>query len=127
MFYKAAVQTVLLYGSETWVLSPDMLAKLEAFHRRIAKCLTGRDVFYLRRERHRDCSPLGNTMKEAGLWPLEEYITRRRNRLVDFVVTRPLFALCKEAADLGLGKPDQYPWSFQIVHGSMYARCRFEH
>jgi hypothetical protein len=21
----------------------------------------------------------------------------------------------------------RYPWSFQIVHGSMYARCRFEH
>ena len=31
-FYKAIVQSVLLYGSETWVLSPAVLARLEGFH-----------------------------------------------------------------------------------------------
>jgi hypothetical protein len=30
-FYKAIVQSVLLYGSETWVLSPAVLARLEGF------------------------------------------------------------------------------------------------
>ena len=31
-FYKAIVQSVLLYGSETWVLSPAVMARLEGFH-----------------------------------------------------------------------------------------------
>ena len=35
-FYKAMVQAVLLYGSETWVLSPTALARLEGFHIRAA-------------------------------------------------------------------------------------------
>ena len=35
-FYKAVVQAVLLYGSETWVLSKTALASLEGFHIRAA-------------------------------------------------------------------------------------------
>ena len=35
-FYKAVVQAVLLYGSETWVLSATALASLEGFHIRAA-------------------------------------------------------------------------------------------
>ena len=35
-FYKAIVQSVLLYGSETWVLSTAALARLEGFHLRAA-------------------------------------------------------------------------------------------
>ena len=31
-FYKAIVQSVLLYGSKTWVLSTAALARLEGFH-----------------------------------------------------------------------------------------------
>ncbi len=32
MFYKATVQAVLLYGSETWSLSPSSMKCLEGFH-----------------------------------------------------------------------------------------------
>jgi hypothetical protein len=35
MLYKAIVQSVLLYGSETWVLTPAMLKVLEGFHLRL--------------------------------------------------------------------------------------------
>jgi len=35
-FYKAIVQSVLLYGSKTWVLSPAAMARLEGFHIRAA-------------------------------------------------------------------------------------------
>lgn len=34
--YKAVVQAVFLYGSETWVLSKYHLLRLERFHQRIA-------------------------------------------------------------------------------------------
>jgi hypothetical protein len=32
MFYKATVQAVLLYGSETWSLPPSSVKRLEGFH-----------------------------------------------------------------------------------------------
>ncbi len=35
-FYKVVVQAILLYGSETWVLSQTALAHLEGFHIRAA-------------------------------------------------------------------------------------------
>ena len=36
MFYKATVQAILLFGSETWNVSPSMLRRLEGFHIRSA-------------------------------------------------------------------------------------------
>jgi len=38
-FYLAVVQSVLLYGSETWVLSHRLLRRLEAFHHKCARWL----------------------------------------------------------------------------------------
>jgi hypothetical protein len=36
MFYKAVIQSVLTYGSKTWVLPPEINGKLEGFHKQIA-------------------------------------------------------------------------------------------
>jgi len=41
MFYKAVVQSVLLYSSETWVVTPAVLKVLEGFHHRVARQLLG--------------------------------------------------------------------------------------
>ncbi len=35
-FYLAIVQAILLYGSKTWVISPQAMAQLEGFHIRAA-------------------------------------------------------------------------------------------
>ena len=35
LFYNSVVQTVLMYGSETWVLMPRMVQTLKAFHHRV--------------------------------------------------------------------------------------------
>ena len=40
MFYKATVQAILLYGSETWNLTPTALRTLEGFHLRAARRMT---------------------------------------------------------------------------------------
>ncbi len=32
VFYKSVVQAVLLFGSESWVLTPVLLKRLEGFH-----------------------------------------------------------------------------------------------
>ncbi len=41
VFYKAVVQAVLLFGSETWKLSPASLKSLEGFHIWAARRMAG--------------------------------------------------------------------------------------
>ena len=41
-FYIAVTQQVLLFGAETWVLTKNMEATLDAFQDRVARRLTGR-------------------------------------------------------------------------------------
>ena len=41
-FYIAMTQQVLLFGAETWVLTRNMAAALDAFQGRVARRLTGR-------------------------------------------------------------------------------------
>jgi hypothetical protein len=110
MFYKAFIQSVLLYGSETWVLSPKMLSKLEGFHKQIARRLTGLTYVYHRREDECQYLPLGNALKKAGLFPIDDYTTRRRNKIAEFVATRPLYAICRELNSIGLGDNHQFWW-----------------
>ena len=42
MFFKALVQAVLIFGSETWVLTPRMGRALGIFQHRVARRITGR-------------------------------------------------------------------------------------
>jgi hypothetical protein len=110
MFYTANVQSVLRYGSETWVLSPKLLSKLEGFHTHIARRLTGRTPVYNRREYEWQYLPLGNALEEASLFPIDEYITRRRNKIAEFVATRPLHDICCKLNLIGLGDHNQFWW-----------------
>ena len=41
MMYKVVVQTVLLYGSDSWVVTAVMLEFLEEFHPRVAHQIAG--------------------------------------------------------------------------------------
>ena len=40
-FYKTVVLQVLLHGSESWVLTKDLMRQLRSFHRRCCRGLTG--------------------------------------------------------------------------------------
>ena len=41
IFYKATVQSVLLFGRKTWVLLPAALKRLEGFHVKATRRMTG--------------------------------------------------------------------------------------
>ena len=41
MMYRAVFQMVLIYGSESWVVTDVMLKVLEGFHHRVARCIEG--------------------------------------------------------------------------------------
>ena len=74
-FYLAVVQSVLLFGSETWVWSESMRLTLRGFHHWVARRLTG-----LSAHRHNGgwvVPPAADALRAAGLLPIEEYITCR--------------------------------------------------
>ena len=95
-FFKAVVQQVLLFGAETWVVSPIMERALRAFIHGAARRLTG---IQPRRGRDGKLSypSLEGSMKEAGLTNVRTYINRRHNTVAQYIDTRPLLDLCKGA------------------------------
>ena len=94
-FYKAVVQAVLLYGSETWVLSTTALASLEGFHIRAAYRMVvrhkprrgpGNRWIYLK---------LKDMLEECGMSTLEEYITVCWQMIPVYMATRPVLIECR--------------------------------
>ncbi len=85
MFYKAAVQAVLLYGSETWSLSPSSMKRLEGFHICAAWRMSGK-----RPEGNVDGSwayPRSEDVLEAvGMKPIAHYVAIRRQTITNFIV-----------------------------------------
>ena len=108
-FYRAVVQAVLLYGSETWCAGPALLARLEGFHLRCC--------YRMARENRPTRGPDGSweypessaVLKECGLHTVAEYIRRRRTTIVEYVATRPLFAACRDGEPLR-GTPNHLWW-----------------
>ena len=77
MMYKALEQSVLLYDSNIWVVTKDMLKVLEGFHHRTARRITG---IMATCGAGRDCKyPLVVlTMEAVGIHHVREYIRRRK-------------------------------------------------
>ena len=77
-FFKAVVQQVLLFGSETWVVSPRMEQAPSSFIYGAARRITGRQP---RRgwDGKWHYPSLVGAMKEAGFTDVRTYITRRQN------------------------------------------------
>ena len=86
MFYTATVQAVLLYGSETWSLSPMSVKRLEGFHIHAAWRMSG-----MRPEKKPDGSwsyPRSKDVLEAaGLQTIAHYMDVRRQTVTNFIVS----------------------------------------
>ena len=109
MFYIAVTQQVLLFGAESWVLTGKMEAALDAFHGRVARRLTGRTP-----RRGRDgkwfCLPLVGATQAAGSVRVRTSVLRRQNTVTQFVVTRPILALCEGLERWGGTRVPQRWW-----------------
>ena len=92
-FYKAIVQAVLLYGSETWVVADSVIQQLRSFHSRAARFITQRHI-RPNGEGIWICPPTVDVLAEAGLHSIDEYIRRRKNTVSAFTEGRPLYAAC---------------------------------
>jgi hypothetical protein len=78
--YKVVIQAILLYGSETWSVTPPMLTKLENFHRRCARHITGQHI----RPREDGTWEYPHTkeiFEQTGLESMESYIMKRQENV----------------------------------------------
>ena len=93
-FYIAVTQQVLLFGAETWVLTKNMEAALDAFQGGVARRLTGRMPL---RGRYRKWLylPLAGATKDAGIARARTSVLRRKNTVAQFVATRTILVLCE--------------------------------
>ena len=118
IFYKAIVQSVLLYGCETWVITPRVLQVLGGFHHRVARRLSGLMPRFLPQEERWDYPPIEDALREAGMYSIKHYIGVRQNTLAEQVATRPILELC-EGTEPASGSPSRLYWWTQ-------ARCSVE-
>ena len=95
-FFKAVVQQVLLFGAETWVVTPMMERALSAFLHGAARRLTGRQP-WRGRDGEWQYPSLEGAMEEVGPTDIQTSIHRRQNMVAQYIATQPLLDLCASA------------------------------
>ena len=93
IFYKVIVQTVLLYGAESWVLGTHARNKINSFHHRCSRFITGRHIS-LEGETWIYPSRV-STLAEADLLGVEDYIVSRKNTVREYAESTGIFNRCK--------------------------------
>ena len=65
---------------------------LEGFHHQVARSMTGMTAGRMM-SRERKCPPVAETMETVGLWPIKEYIQRRKDTVAAQVAYLPIYEL----------------------------------
>jgi hypothetical protein len=108
-FYKAIVQSVLLYGSKTWNLTTTTLAQLEGFHIRSAYQMAEKHM-PKKGPHHEWVYPRSsNALQECGMATILHYINVRRAMIFQYVVDWPIYEACREG-EQRRGLPPQEWW-----------------
>jgi hypothetical protein len=91
-FYKAIIQTVLLYGSESWTLVTGRMigSRLRRFHHRVARYITGRHIKELEDGTY-SCPHMKEVLNAAGMEMIEVYMDRRRNTVRKYAGTSAVY------------------------------------
>ena len=110
MFYMAVVQSVLLYGSESWNLLTRVMARLEGFNIRTAYRMA-----VLNKPRrglhHTWVYPRSkDVLNECGMQTISHFIGVRRDTILAYVVNRPIYQKCREGVRKRGSAPRQWWW-----------------
>ena len=108
MFYRATVQSILLYGSESWTVAPANLAMMEGFHVNAARRMAG--MMPRKRGGVWEYPKSREVLAAVGLRPVEHYIRVRRATIARWITHRPIFDLCKETERRRGLTPRQFWW-----------------
>ena len=109
-FYKAIVQSVLLYGSETWVLSSAVMARLEGFHIRAAYRMAKEHVPRRGANLQWVYPSSAVVLEECGMHTIQQYIDVRRETIAKYVVGRSILAECQGADQRRGSVPWRWWW-----------------
>ena len=112
-FYKAIVQAVLLYGSESWTLTESMMNKIRSFHSRIARYICKRHIRQLE-DGTWEYPPTAEVLRDAGLETIDTYILRRRKTVWRFTSGRPLFLECRRTRARDTNKNRIVWWNLPV-------------
>ena len=93
-FYKTIIQSVLLYGSETWSLTEREFNLLASFHKKCVRCITHR-WNRPRADGTWDCPNMRETYAAANIEPIEHYIEKRKSKLQHYAKDRAVYRRCK--------------------------------
>ena len=103
------VKQVLLFGAETWVVTPRIERAFASFMHGAARRITGRQPrrgwdgkwFY---------PSLEGAMKEAGFKDIRTLINNRQNTVAQYIATRPLLDLCEGTNQIGGARVSKRWW-----------------
>jgi hypothetical protein len=109
-FYKAVVQAVLLYGSETWNLTNSALARLEGFQ--ICAAYKMARKHWPKRGANGVWVYLttADVLEECGMATIPAYIRSCRQMIAVYMATRPVFKACMEGERRQGSMPRQWWW-----------------
>ena len=93
-FYKAIVQSVLLFASETWCPTDRQWKMLETFHNRCARHITRRHNTP-NEDGTWNCPDMETTLREANLQPIRHYVEKRKKKLLAYAENRAIYRKCK--------------------------------
>ncbi len=113
-FYQAIVQAILLYGSETWVISRTALARLEGFHIRAAYRMAKTNKPKRGPGNVWEYPRLVDVLKECGMKTMEEYIRICRQTIATYVTIRPILAECRRGEGRRGAVPHQWWWELPM-------------
>jgi hypothetical protein len=110
IFYKATVQSILLFGSKTWNLSPVSLKCLEGFHLRATWHMAGKRPKKL---------PDGTwtypnsaaVLDKVGLKTIAHYISVQREHIASYIVNKSILQACVDGVRRHGSSTCQFWWA----------------
>jgi hypothetical protein len=112
---KAVVQSVLLYGCESWVNSQWILRSLEGFHHQVAWQITNHSIRPDLNTGEWLYPATAESLNLAGLHPMSSYLDQRCMNIDNWVQNCTLYMLCKNLAGGAGGPQCQYWWSRHLI------------
>jgi hypothetical protein len=102
-FYKAIVQSTLLYASETWQTTQDALQPLMVFHNMVARHLSNRHIRKIPNTDIWVYPDMDAAFRELNLMSISEYIHKRKTNLVYRTQNRPVYLQARNLEILNAG------------------------
>ena len=87
------VQAVLIFGSDTWVLTPWFEKPLESFHHRAVRRIA---VMVPKHQQYGTLvyTPIGVVLATVRLEKIGVYIARRQNKVAQYIATHTIMEFC---------------------------------